>query len=46
MDTENEKKLENNFLAHDGMNWEEIEKLNEEIRRAIRETDLELGELL
>lgn len=41
-----EKESEQDFLAYEDMSWEEIDELNEKLRRAIRETDIELGTLL
>lgn len=41
-----EEELEKDFLADKEMILEEIDKLNEELCRAIRETDIELGEIL
>ncbi|MEK7627741.1 MAG: hypothetical protein AAB397_04140 [Patescibacteria group bacterium] len=46
MENEIKKESEQDFLAHAGMSWKEIDELNEKLRRAIRETNIELGELL
>ena len=46
MEKEIKKEIGKDLLARKEMTYEEIGELNEKIRQAIRQTDIELGELL